>query len=166
MIKAVFFDLGDTLVVEESVGNKHLWEAELQKVPYVDEVLTELKKRYKLGIITNTVISREEHVRIALRRVRMEHYFDVIVTSVDVGFEKPDEKIFLTALKKLNVKASEAAMVGNRISRDIFGANKLGMKSFLYKWNNRYEEEITSPLEKPDYTISSLKEIPSILSKI
>lgn len=166
VIKAVFFDLGDTLVVEESVGGKHLWEVELQKVPYVDEVLTELKNRYKLGIITNTVTSREEQVRMGLRRIGMEHFFDVIVTSVDAGYEKPDERIFLITLKKLNVKASEAVMVGNRIAKDVLGANKLGIKSFLYKWNDRYDEKITSSLEKPDYTISSLKEILSILSNI
>ena len=64
MIKAIFFDLGDTLVVEESVEDKHSWGMELQKVPYVDQVLHELKKRYKLGIITNTVTFREEHVEL------------------------------------------------------------------------------------------------------
>lgn len=166
MIKAVFFDLGDTLVVEEDIGGRHLWEVELQKVPYVDEVLNELKKRYKLGIITNTVTSGEEQVRIALRRIGLERYFDVIVTSVDVGYEKPDERIFFTALRKLSVKPNEAVMVGNRISKDILGANKLGMKSILYKWNKRYADRITSPLEEPAYIISSIKQVIPILSNI
>lgn len=166
MIKAIFFDLGDTLVVEESIEDKHLWEVELQKVPYVDHVLHELKKRCKLGVITNTTTSREEHVRMALKKIGIERYFDVIVTSVDVGYEKPDEEIFLTALRKLGVEASEAVMVGNRISKDVLGANKLGMKSILYKWNERYTDKITSTLEKPLYTIKSLKEILPILSKI
>jgi len=75
--------------------------------------LTELKRRgYKLGVITNTVTSREEHVRLALRKIDVEKYFDVIVTSVDVGFNKPDERIFLTALKALNVRPEESVMVG------------------------------------------------------
>jgi len=139
---------------------------ELQKVPYVDQVLHELKKRYKLGIITNTVTFREEHVRIALEKVGIERYFDVIVTSVDVGHEKPNEKIFLTALRKLGIEASEAVMVGNRISKDILGANKLGMKSILYKWNERYSDKITSNLEKPVHTINSLREMLPILSNI
>jgi len=167
LIQAVFFDLGDTLVAEESAGGKKLWEATLQKLPYLDEVLTDLKNRgYKLGVITNTVTSREEHVRMALRRIDIEKYFDIVVTSVDVGFNKPDERIFLTALKAVNVKPEEAVMVGNRISADILGGNRIGMKTILFKWNERYLNEITSPEEQPTRTINSLKELPQILTEI
>jgi len=167
LIRAVLFDLGDTLVAEESVGGKSLREATLQKLPYLDEALTELKRRgYKLGIITNTVTSREEHVRIALRKIDVEKYFDVVVTSVDVGFNKPDERIFLTALKALEVKPEEAVMVGNRISADILGGNRIGMKTILYKWNQRYLDTIQSPQEEPTRTITSLNELPKVLDEI
>jgi len=167
LIRAVFFDLGDTLVAEESAGKKHLWEATLEKLPFLDEVLRELKSRgYELGIITNTVVSREEHVRMALRRIDLEKYFDVIVTSVDVGFNKPDERIFLKALKAVNVKPEEAVMVGNRIAADILGGNKIGMKTILYKWNERYSNEITTPEEQPTRIINSLKELPKILAEM
>jgi putative hydrolase of the HAD superfamily len=166
LIRAIFFDLGDTLVAEESVAGKHLWEVEMRKLPYVDEVLQKLKRKYKLGIITNTVTSREEHVRIALRRVRLEQYFDIILTSVDVGFKKPDERIFLAALKAMNVQPEEAIMVGNRVSKDILGGNQVGMKTILFRWNDRYSEKITSPVEQPTHTINSLKELPSILHEM
>jgi HAD superfamily hydrolase (TIGR01662 family) len=167
LIRAVFFDLGDTLIVEESMPGKHLWEATaLQKLPHLDEVLAELKHRgYKLGIITNTVTSREEHVRIALRKINCEKYFDVIVTSVDVGCNKPDKKVFLTALKALQVKPKEAVMVGNRITADIVGGNRIGMKTVLLKWNQRYPEKIASPEEHPTHIIKSLKELPKIVTE-
>ncbi len=167
MIRAVFFDLGDTLIVEEEVGGKHLWEVTLKKLPYLDEVLTELKKKgYKLGIITNTVTSREEHVRTALRKIDVEKYFDVMITSVDVGHEKPDERIFMTALRKLKVKPKDAVMVGNRISADIVGGNRMGMKTILFKWNKRYPEKITSSEEQPTRTINSFKELLLVLQEI
>jgi len=167
LIRAVFFDLGDTLVAEESVGAKHLWEATPEKLPFLDEILAELKKRgYKLGIITNTVTSREEHVRIALRRIDVEKYFDVVVTSVDVGSNKPDEKIFQVALKAVDVKPEEAVMVGNRIAADILGGNRIGMKTILYKWNERYLNEIKSTEEQPTRVINSLKELPKILAEM
>jgi putative hydrolase of the HAD superfamily len=167
LIRAVFFDLGDTLVAEEAIGSKHLSEATLTKLPYLDEVLAELKKKgYKLGIITNTVTSREEHVRSALKRIDIEKYFSVILTSVDVGHEKPDERIFMTALRALKVKPHEAIMVGNRISTDIVGGNRLGMKTVLLKWNKRYNERITSDEEKPTRTIKSLRELLLVLEKI
>jgi HAD superfamily hydrolase (TIGR01662 family) len=167
LIRAVFFDLGDTLIVEESMPGKHLWEAEaLQKLPHLDEVLAELKRRgYKLGIITNTVTSREEHVRIALRRIDCEKYFDVVITSVDMGCNKPEKKIFLTALKRLGVKPEEAIMVGDRIKTDIAGGNRIGMKTILLKWNQRYPEKIASPEEHPTHIIKSLEELPKLVTK-
>lgn len=166
LIKAIFFDLGDTLVDEEYLGGKHLWEAELRKLPHVDEVLKALRKKYKLGLITNTVASREEHVRLALRRVNMERYFDVIVTSVDVGLKKPDARIFLTALKAVKVSPNEAVMVGNRVSADVLGGNRVGMKTILFKWNERYPEEIRSPLERPTRMIKSFKELPRVIAEL
>jgi putative hydrolase of the HAD superfamily len=159
--------LGDTLVAEEPIGNKHLVDVTLAKLPYLDEVLAELKRKgYKLGIITNTITSREEHVRIALRKIGVEKYFDVILTSVDVGHEKPDERIFMTALRELKVKPHEAIMVGNRISTDIVGGNRMDMKTVLMKWNKRYNERITSDEEKPAHTIKSLRELLFVLEQI
>jgi len=167
LIRAIFFDLGDTLVVEEDIAGRHLWEVTLKKVPHLDEVLTELKRKgFKLGIITNTTTSREENVRTALRRIDVEKYFDVIVTSVDVGHEKPDERIFLTALRKVRVKPKDAVMVGNRISDDIVGGNRIGMKTILFRWNKRYPEKITSAEEQPTRTIHSLEELPIVLQEI
>lgn len=166
MIRAIFFDLGDTLVAEEPIGNKHLADVILTKLPYLDEVLAELKRKgYKLGIITNTVTSREEHVRTALRKIDVEKYFDVILTSVDVGHEKPDERIFMTALRSLKVKTHEAIMVGNRVDTDIVGGNRMGMKTVLLKWNKRYNERITSDEEKPAHTINSLRELLLVLEQ-
>jgi len=163
----VFFDLGDTLVAEESAMGAHLWETTLTKLPHLDEVLTELKRKgFKLGIITNTVTSREEHVRMALRKIDIEKYFDIIITSVDVGHEKPDERIFLTALRKLRIKPKDAVMVGNRISADIVGGNRMGMKTILFRWNKRYPERITSPEEQPTRTIRSLQELPFVLEEM
>ncbi len=167
MIRAVFFDFGDTLISEEAGAGKHLWEAALTKLPYVDEVLTELKRKgFKLGIITNTVTSREEHVRSALQKMDIEKHFDMVLTSVDVGHRKPDERIFMTALRALKVKPHDAVMVGNQISTDIVGGNRIGMKTVLFKWNKRYNEMVTLPEEQPMRTIKSLRELPHIIEEV
>jgi putative hydrolase of the HAD superfamily len=167
VIRAILFDLGDTLVREESAGDKHMATAsELEKVPFVDEVLQQLKGKYKLGVVTNTSVSKEEDIRNALRRIELVEYFDVIVTSVDIGHDKPEEEIFRTALRRLGVKPAEAVMVGNRIKTDILGANRLGITTVHFKWNDRYPEEVESPLEKPDYAINSFGDLLNILPRI
>jgi putative hydrolase of the HAD superfamily len=163
MIKAILFDLGDTIVKEEGVADEKLMNTKLEKVPYVEEVLRQLKGKYKLAVVTNTSTSRENRIRLALRIMGLEDYFDAVVTSVDIGHEKPDEEIYCEALKRIRVKPTEAVMVGNRIKTDVLGANKLGIISVHLKWNDRYPEEADSPLEEPDYTINSLREFPRIL---
>lgn len=166
MVRAILFDLGDTLITEESVGDEHTPNAKLEKVPHIDEVLRDLKGRYKLAVVTNTSTSRERDIRMALRGISIEHYFDAVVTSVDVGHEKPDQEIFCETLRRLRVRPEESIMVGNRIKTDVLGANKLGIVSILFKWNNRYQEEITMPIEEPSYVINSMSQLPLILSQM
>jgi putative hydrolase of the HAD superfamily len=165
LIKAVLFDLGDTLITEESVGDGHTRDANLQLVPHVDDILKALKGKYRLAVVTNTSTSKEKDIRFALRRIGIEHYFDAVVTSVDVGHEKPDKEIFSEALRRLRVKPEESVMVGNRIKTDVLGANRIGMISILFRWNDRYPEEISSPLEKPRFVINSMSQLPPILHK-
>jgi putative hydrolase of the HAD superfamily len=102
----------------------------------------------------------------ALHNLSLDQYFDVIVTSVDVGYEKPHEEIFRVALQELGLQPSEVVMVGDRIEKDVVGANRMGIASILCKWNDRYPEQIEGKTEKPTYSIHSLKELPQILSEM
>ena len=70
------------------------------------------------------------------------------------------------ALEALNVKPEEAVMVGNRVSRDILEAKRVGMKTILFKWNERYNEGTTSAQEQPTEVIHSLKELPHVLLQL
>jgi len=143
-----------------------LREAKLEKVPYVDHVLEELRERYKLGLITNTTTSREEDVRWALHKLGIEEYFDVIVTSVDANSRKPDERIFEIALDAIGVNPKEAVMIGNRILRDVLGGNKMGMKTILFRWNERYPDKANLPQERPTRIIKSFKDLPKVLEEL
>ena len=152
MIKGVFFDLGGTLVKEKSY----------EPFPNVHEVLDILATRYKLAIICNTS-SNEERILEILRNANIERYFDLVIVSSKVGSRKPDEKIFKIALESLALQSDEVVMVGNRISADIIGGNRVGMKTVLIKWNNGLQEKVTSKLDQPNNTIKSLRELVSIV---
>ncbi|MBS7610511.1 HAD family hydrolase [Candidatus Bathyarchaeota archaeon] len=165
--KAILFDLGDTLLMEEPglSGKKHIWEIDFKRVPGAEEVLRELRHRYKLAVVTNTVTSREPQVRLALRRAGLEEYFDAVITSVDVGANKPEAAPFQEALRRLGALPSEAVMVGNRLDTDILGAKRLGIKAILLRREGIIEDkkEPRSPEEVPDYVINSLRKLPEIL---
>lgn len=157
MPKAILFDLGDTLVPVQ--GNE-------KTLPHALEVLTKLKSMYKLAVICNATTATLERVKEILRDADILHFFDAVVVSTDVGYSKPDERIFQIALKKLGVKPQEAIMVGNRISTDILGGNKTGMKTILIEWNNRHQEEVTCEIERPSYVIHSLRELMPIIREL
>ena len=162
MIEAVCFDLGDTLVAEQSVIHNSSGQAiTAEVVEGVFEVLESIRKGgYKTAVIAN---GDSVDARNIIASCGLEDYFDAIVISEEVGIEKPAREIFKVALEEIKVKAENAIMVGNRIDADIVGANRIGMRSVWFKWNDRYKETIGSEEEKPDFVIRSLFELPGIL---
>jgi len=165
MIEAICFDLGDTLVAEETVIHNSCGQAITARViEGVFEVLETMRKDgYRTAMIANGDSAGARNI---IATCGLEDYLDVIVISEEVGIGKPDKQIFQVALNKLGVEAENAVMVGNRIDADIVGANRVGMKSVWFRWNDRYEEIIGIEDEKPDFIIKSLSELPGILSSV
>jgi len=163
MIEVIYFDLGDTLVAEETAAHNSSGQAiTAHVIEGVLEVLEAIKKEgYMIGMISN---GDSISIRNVLEATGLQDYFDVIVISEEVGIAKPYQKIFEVALAKLGVKPENAAMVGNKIDADILGANRAGMKSVWFRWNTRYSNTIDSSQEKPDFTINSLSELPGLLA--
>jgi putative hydrolase of the HAD superfamily len=92
--------------------------------PRAIEVLATLKKKYKLGIITNgNAISQ----RIKIAKLGCEPYMDVILISGEEGIHKPDPRIFQKALDLLHSTASETAFIGDSLRFDMEGAIAMGM---------------------------------------
>ena len=52
---------------------------------------------------------------------RMRLALDLIVTSAEVGVEKPDPAVFHAALTKAGVKPEEAVYVGDDYNNDVQG---------------------------------------------
>ena len=164
-IKAVCFDMGDTLVAEETVVHDSLGRSLTADV--IDgafEVLEKLKKDgYELALIVN---GDSVGTRNIIEDLGLQDRFEVIVISGEEGIEKPDSRIFMLALDKLGVRPEDTVMVGNRIDTDIVGANRLGITSVYFKWNNRYNDSISSQEVKPAFVVDSLLKLPDILSRL
>ena len=163
MIKAVLFDLGDTLIYERVDDIVKLDEMKLHIRPSAKETLERLSGYYKIGLVSDTEISPESSVRKALSKLGIESYFSAIVTSTCIGRSKPHPDIFLEALRRLGVVPQEAVMVGNDPSRDILGARQLELITILYRSSNYYQkgsERIS------DYYDDSLEDIFDIINNI
>ena len=89
-------------------------------------VLDELRRHgLKIGLVTNGQRDLEEFV--AHHRLEV----DAMVGSRLHGRTKPHPSIFVAALRMLDARPQEAAMVGDSYEDDIAGARALGMRAIL-----------------------------------
>jgi putative hydrolase of the HAD superfamily len=119
------------------------------------ETLRILKEKgLRLALLTNggSTLQRKK-----IDRFGLETYFDAIFIESEFGAGKPEERVFRAALKKLDVTAVEAWMVGDDLARDIVGAQKVGIFSIWLDWKGKGLPDST--WIKPDRIISSLSEL-------
>jgi putative hydrolase of the HAD superfamily len=90
------------------------------------------KKKLKAGLISNV----GQEIDSYCSELGFEPYLDIKVTSFEVGFDKPRPEIFVLALEKAGVTASEALFIGDVYEQDIVGARGVGMQAILIDRNH------------------------------
>ncbi len=123
--------------------------------PGIRKVLENLRlKGVKLAVVTD---AENCHAISRLKKAGLQKYFDVIVSADMTGKRKPEPDSLLLALKKLGVKAEEAAIVGDSMRRDVEAGKRLGMltvyaaygdRNFLESGKNKNEADFVA--EKPE----------------
>lgn len=88
------------------------------------------EKGLKIGICTDmqTAIQFEK-----IRRLGLTEDVDAVVTSEEVGVEKPELLIFQKTLQKLKIKSEECLYIGDSYEKDIKGALNCGMEVIWLK---------------------------------
>ena len=77
----------------------------------VIRVVSQLKQKYKIGIISDTWPSADD----MLKEVGIYEYIDSFTYSCYLGTEKPDARMYLNALDDLNVKAENSVFIDDSI---------------------------------------------------
>jgi HAD superfamily hydrolase (TIGR01509 family) len=128
-------------------------------VPFdgVVQLLAEVKRKTKTGLITNAYDGKEQRERI--RRSGLEDYFNVIVIAGDIGTYKPDPSIFLYALSLMDVEPNDALYIGDSITHDIVGAKSAGMQAVLLGKESNRGNGIA------DYVVSGIGELQELLER-
>jgi HAD superfamily hydrolase (TIGR01509 family) len=102
----------------------------LRPFPEARELVVTLRERgYRLAVATSA--DREE-MESFLTIVGATELFDVKISADDVGGSKPDPELVAAALRKLDVKASEALMVGDT-PYDIEAARKANVRTLAVR---------------------------------
>ena len=136
------------------------WHSEDEIVyPQAAECLTQLHRKYKLGIIANQIPGTASR----MEQYGLSQHLDLIVASAEEGIEKPDPRIFELALKWANCLPENAAMIGDRLDNDIMPAKQLGLKTI---WIRQGFGGMGTPLtekDAPDYCVNNLEELFELL---
>lgn len=93
----------------------------------VEDFLQQAKANgIKLALCTDMTAAMQYR---KIRRLGLDKYLDVLVTSEEAGMEKPAAQMFNLVLDKLGVTANEAIMIGDSLPKDVEGAKKAGLRA-------------------------------------
>ena len=109
---------------------KGIYEGFFDERLYPDpEALTLLPQLRSRGFILGMISNAPRNIDDLCRGWGLN--LDLVITSAEVGVEKPHPAIFLAALRKAGVKPQEAIYVGDDYNNDVQGAEKAGFKAIL-----------------------------------
>ena len=150
--------------VEVSVEQAgEIWSA-VRKIPYqmerFDDVLPTMDllklQGLSLGLISNMNVPGNE----LAESMGLTPYLDIVVTSGEVGVEKPHPPIFHEALRRAGVDADDAVHVGDQLSSDVDGAAAVGIRPVLLDRDRNHLDYNGCP------RIETLMELPGMVPEL
>jgi len=148
------------------------WHKHITVDPEAYTTLNKLKQSKRLGLISN--FDHPPHIYSLLKENRLDDFFEVITISGEIGFKKPDTKIFHHTLHQTSLQPNQVVYVGDT-DDDVFGSQQSGILPILIQRNRShnkndaldYRSEISAlennenkpNLSKKILTISRLSEL-------
>jgi HAD superfamily hydrolase (TIGR01509 family) len=134
------------------------WQRHLRLDPETEPVLSQLRERFHLALITN--YDHPPGLRDYISSLELEQFFETIVVSAEVGVEKPDPAIFAIALESLDLAPEEVVYVGD-MAIDVQGARSAGIRPILIRRDERltdamiadYRADAVHRQDRPDNPI-------------
>ncbi|MDE7385031.1 MAG: HAD family hydrolase [Anaeroplasmataceae bacterium] len=143
-------------IIKEFNLEKKEWPIHLEKLySEVSFLLEQLQRKYHLGIIANQSLGTEKR----LEEYGIRKYFDIVISSSEVGMTKPSLEIFKLALATARCLPNEAYMIGDRLDNDIEPAANLHMHTIWVKQGLFADSSLCSIENRPDIIINSISEI-------
>lgn len=88
------------------------------------------RRGLKMGVCTD-LTAHIQHRK--LRKLGLSDIVRALVTSEEVGVEKPGEAIYRMMLEKLHVLPQEAVFVGDSLEKDVVGPERTGMRAIWFQ---------------------------------
>lgn len=126
-------------------------------IPGAKEVLKELSKSYKMGIVTT---SRRVDFEIIHKNRGLTEFMDFVLCEEDYNYAKPHPEPYLTGLKKFNAKEHETLVVEDS-QRGLTSAYRANIDCVVV--HNEFTK--TQDFSKAKYKINRLEELITLLEK-
>jgi len=95
-------------------------------IPGTEEMLESLRKRYRLGLLSN--FTHGPAAWKIIDEVGLKRFFHVILISGDLGYCKPNPIVFRQLTENLGVSENQILYVGDDLNCDIAGARQAGLQ--------------------------------------
>lgn len=89
----------------------------------VNAMLEDLRRRYRLGLLTD---GRQSSQRKKIEALNLAEVFDAVLLSERIKLSKPAQELFLWFEKEFSLSGSALAYIGDNSQKDFFGANQRG----------------------------------------
>lgn len=129
-----------------------------QPHPEAHRVLESLSRRWPVAMVSNH--TTEVQLR-KVAKLEFDRFFTAIITSEEAGVEKPDARIYQTALKRLGAQPGSTVMIGDHPQGDIQGAKNVGLTTIQ---TVEFAEKIDTPAA--DHVIESLGDVLGVIDSI
>src|SRR5262245_28568291 len=140
----------------------HAHQPALCLYPGVDDLLLDLRSRYRVGVITDGNLQGQ---RAKVDALDLGGKVDVIVYSAALSSSKPDASIFRYGLRVAGVAPERSVYVGDHPIRDIAGARRagsLGVRVVTGEFSDLPDE----PELGPTYRVDDLWPLPQVLAEL
>lgn len=127
---------------------------EVSLYPEVVPMFDAWARRYRLGIITNGNVD--------VRRLALDHHFDVIILAGEMHAPKPDSRPFLSAVARLGTQPYRTLHVGDNWEEDVMAAQRLGMHAVWIDAKSEGERELPPRVHR----VTHVRELPEIVARL
>lgn len=164
----LFTDIGDT-IIDEGTEIRDVPGGVVKRadcLPGARETMLKLYEQgYTIAMVADGLVQSFHNT---MTQHGLEHIFAAKAISEAVGAEKPDARIFQSAMRQLGLTDADKPrilMIGNNLARDVAGANAFGIRSAFLAWSPRYRHEWHTPAETPNFVLSRPEELPALLER-
>ena len=128
----------------------------------IGEALAALGARYKLAVVSDSIVTPGSGLRAILRKHGLEERFQGFAFSDEVGRSKPHRAMFDSAAAQLGVEVSEIVHIGDRDHNDVKGPQAIGAKAILFTGSRADDRERTSA----DAICEHHRDLPAIVDRL